>query len=283
VNIKKRLLVLISLPSVWLLMFFIIPFSMMALFSFRDNSFGPLFPPTLKHYQAFFASKNYLRMLADSSWIAFLTALISILLAYPLAYFLIFRGGKHRLMLLSLLIIPAWTSYLLRILAWKVMLGSGGIINSILIQLGWISERIPLILYSRSAVIITLVYIWIPYAALPIFSSLERIEPHLLDASSDLGANPWRTFFNVTLPLSIPGIAAAFFFVFIPTLGEWVTPALVGGVDGIMYGNLIQNQFLRGLNWPLGIVMSLVLMVIVSVFTVLLYRFISIRDMSSIA
>ena len=255
----------------------------MALFSFRETTFGPLFPPTLKHYQAFFASENYLRLLADSSWIAFLTALISILLAYPLAYYLIFHGGKHRLMLLSLLIIPAWTSYLLRILAWKVMLGSGGIINTTLLQLGWIEEGIPLILYSRSAVIITLVYIWIPYAALPIFSALERIDTRLLEASQDLGAGPWRTFFNVTLPLSIPGVAAAFFFVFIPTLGEWVTPALVGGVDGIMYGNLIQNQFLRGLNWPLGIVMSLVLMAIVSIFTILLYRFVSMRDMSSIA
>ena len=280
---KKRLLALLSLPSVWMIVFFIIPYSMMVLFSFKQNTFGPLYPPTLAHYRKFFSTPGYLHVLLDTSWMSLLTALISILLAYPLAYYLIFHGGRHRMMLLSLLVIPAWTSYLLRILAWKVMLGSNGIINSALLSLGWISEGIPLLLYSKSAVVITLVYVWIPYAALPIFSSLERIDYRLLEASQDLGASPWRTFLRVTLPLSLPGVVAAFFFVFIPTLGEWVTPALVGGVDGIMYGNLIQNQFLRGLNWPMGIVMSLVLMVIVGVFTSLLYRFVSMRDISSIA
>ena len=149
--------------------------------------------------------------------------------------------------------------------------------------LGWIDTGTPILLYSQSAVILTLVYVWIPYAALPIFTTLQRIDPRLLEASEDLGASPWWTFTRVTLPMSVPGVVAAFFFVFIPTLGEWVTPDLVGGVDGIMYGNLIQSQFLRGLNWPMGTVMSLVLLVVVSGFTLLFNRFVTMREMSSVA
>lgn len=255
----------------------------MLLFSVRLSTFSPVFPPTLIHYKEFFTTPVYLRLLLDSAWVALLTAVTTILLAYPLAYYLIFHAGKHRLVMLSFLILPAWTSYLLRVLAWKVILGSNGIFNTLLLSLGWIDEGVPIFLYSQSAVIITLVYVWIPYAALPIFSTLERIDKKLLEASQDLGAPPARTFLRITLPLSLPGLVSAFFFVFIPTLGEWVTPALIGGTDGIMYGNLVQNQFLRGLNWPMGTVMSTVLLLIVSVFTLFFNRYVTMKEMSALA
>jgi spermidine/putrescine transport system permease protein len=126
---------------------------------------------------------------------------------------------------------------------------------------------------------ITLVYTWIPFAALPIFSALERIGKPLLEAASDLGSPPWKAFLRVTLPLSLPGVWASFFFVFIPTLGEWVTPALMGGPEGIMYGNLIQDQFVRALNWPMGSVMSMVMTALVILFLVLLTRFIKLSEL----
>ncbi|MBN2044338.1 MAG: ABC transporter permease [Anaerolineales bacterium] len=280
---KRRVITLLSIPSIWLLLFFVLPFTIMLLFSIRETTFSPIFPPTLSHYIEFLTTPVYLRLLLSSAWIAFVTAVITILLAYPLAYYLIFHGGKHRLALLSFLILPAWTSYLLRVLAWKVILGSNGIINTFLLSLGLIDEGMPIFLYSQSAVIITLVYVWIPYAALPIFSTLERIDIKLIEASQDLGASPLRTFLRVTLPLSTPGLVSAFFFVFIPSLGEWVTPSLVGGADGIMYGNLVQTQFLRGLNWPMGTVMSTVLLLIVSVFTMLFNRHVTMKEMSALA
>ncbi len=280
---KSRLAALLSLPSGWLLLFFILPMGIMVVYSFRENTFSTDYHLTIRHYQEFFSQPSYLRLLLDSAWVAMVTAVLTILTAYPLAYYLIFHAKRYRVLMLSFLLLPAWTSFLLRVLAWKVMLGSNGIINSLLLWLGWIETGSPILLYSQGAVILTLVYVWIPYAALPIFTTLERIDPRLLEASEDLGASPWRTFVKVTLPMSIPGIVAAFFFVFIPTIGEWVTPDLVGGVDGIMYGNLIQSQFLRGLNWPMGTVMSLMLLVVVSGFTLLFNRFVTLREMSSVA
>ena len=130
----------------------------------------------------------------------------------------------------------------------------------ILQSVGLMSEPRPLLLYTSAAVVVALVYSWLPFVALPIFAALERIDRRLLEAASDLGCAPWQAFLRVTLPLSLPGVVAGFFFVFIPTLGEWVTPALVGGVDGIMYGNIIQDQFARALNWPMGSLMSLVML-----------------------
>jgi spermidine/putrescine transport system permease protein len=280
---KRRILTLLSLPSVWLLLFFILPFSLIFLFSFRETTFSPIFPITFSHYKEFFTTPVYVKLLFSSAGIAFLTAIITILLAYPLSYYLNFHVGKNKMVMLFFLTLPAWTSYLLRVLAWKVILGSNGVINSLLIYLGLIDQGIPIFLYTKTAVVITMVYVWIPYAALPIFSALERIDPKLLEASQDLGASPLRTFLRITLPQSMHGIVSAFFFVFIPSLGEWVTPSLVGGADGIMYGNLIQNQFLRGLDWPMGTVLSVFLLLIVSVFTVVFNRFVTMKDLSSLA
>jgi spermidine/putrescine transport system permease protein len=280
---KNRLRILLSLPVVWLVGFFLIPLGIMVLFSVREGTFTPVFPITFKHYVNFFQTPDYLRLLADTTWIAALTALITVLLAYPLAYYLVFSVGARKMLMLSFLVLPAWTSYLLRILAWKVMLSSNGVINTFLIAIGLVETGEPIFLYSQTAVIITLVYVWIPYAALPVFSSLERVDPKVIEASQDLGATPFQTFFRVTFPMSISGVVAGFFFVFVPTLGEWVTPALVGGVDGIMYGNLIQNQFLRGLNWPMGTVMSMVLLVLVGAMTLLFNRYVTMSDISSVA
>ena len=264
---------LISLPALVLAVFFVVPLVDMSIFSLRAGTFGAqreIF--TLDHYRQYLATAAYHGLLWRSFLISLETAFFAILFSYPVAYFLAFRAGPRRLIMLTVLLIPAWTSYLLRILAWKIMLSSGGLLNLVLSALGIVHETKPILLYTPAAVIITLVYTWIPFVILPIYAALLRMDPSLLEAASDLGSPPWRTFLRVTFPLSMPGVIAAFFIVFIPTLGEWVTPDLVGGVTGSMYGNAIQDQFVRALNWPMGALMSVVMLVFVLIFLALFSR-----------
>jgi len=270
-------------PVLLLLVLFVLPLASMSTFSFRAGTFGvdrQVF--TLDNYRLFFDNHAFQNLLARSMWTALQVSLLAIVLSYPVAYFLAFHAGKRRIFWLTILIVPAWTSYLLRILAWKLMLSSGGLVNTLLLQLRIIDEAQPILLYNRSAVIITLVYSWIPFVALPIFAALNRINRNLLEAASDLGSPPWKTFMRVTLPLSLPGVYAGFFIVFIPTLGEWVTPALVGGVNGIMYGNAIQDQFVRALNWPMGSLMSFVMLGAVLIFLFLFSRVGRLSDLAGV-
>lgn len=261
---RGRVAVLAGMPGLYLLLLFLLPLVVMAIYSFRGGISGEAYTTfTLENYQEFLARPAFLRLLWTSSLIALGIAIISTVLAYPLAYFLVFRAGQRRMILLTLLIVPTWTSYLLRIFAWRLILGSSGLLNSFLLFVGLIDEASPILLYSRSAVVITLIYVWVPFVALPIFAALDRIDDSLLEAAADLGSPPWEVFLRVTFPLSLPGVVAGFFFALIPTLGEYVTPLLVGGGRGAMYGNLIQDQFLRALNWPMGSVMSLAMLVAV--------------------
>jgi spermidine/putrescine transport system permease protein len=197
-------------------------------------------------------------------------------LAYPLAYYLALSGTKRKYVLLLILIAPFLTSYLLRVLAWKVILGSQGVINTLFFWTGLRSPDHPVsqLLYSRFAVMLVLAYIWLPFVALPIFVSLESLDRRLLEAASDLGASRWQAFLRVTLPLSVPGVVAAFLFVFIPTVGEFVTPSLVGGTSGYMYGNQITDLFGTGFpDWRTGSVLALFLLVVVGVLTAVFSRF----------
>lgn len=274
-NVRTRVLVLMTPPVLLLVLFFILPMLMMGSFSFRAGSFGAQRQVwTLEHYREFFHNTIFQNLLWRSVVMALETSIYCIVLSYPIAYFLAFRAGVHRTTLLTLILVPAWTSFLLRVLAWKLILGGEGLLSSILQWTGLISDPKPILLYSRTAVIVTLVYTWIPFVALPIFSALERIDRSLLEAAADLGCPPWKAFLRVTLPLSMPGVVSGFFFVFIPTLGEWVTPALLGGVDGVMYGNIIQSQFGQALNWPMGSLMSLVMLVAMLLMIGILSRFV---------
>jgi spermidine/putrescine transport system permease protein len=269
----RRIGILVLPSAAVMLVLFLLPLGIMALFSFRLGTFGPereIF--TLEHYQNFFANAGFLRLLVRSVVLSVWVSILSVVLAYPIAYYLVFQAGPSRLTLLTIIIIPAWVSYLLRVLSWKVILGSGGVLTSFFELIGLEGiERI--LLYSPSAVVVTLVYVWIPFIALPIFAALERIDRSLLEAAADLGCSRLGAFLRVTLPLSLPGVVAGFLFVFIPTVGEYVTPALVGGPEGIMFGNLILDQFLRALNWPLGSLMSLAMLVIVLVPLLIISRF----------
>src|SRR5687767_5976641 len=251
-------------PFVWLALFFLLPLVLIAAFSLRAGSgaVGPSEPwaPTGEQYAEVLGTPAFMRLLGLSVLMAVGIAGLATLLAYPVAYFLTFRAGRRAPLFLTLLLVPFAVSYLLRVMAWKLMLGPEGGINSLLGTLGLTDEPIGLLLYSRPAVIITLVYVWIPFAALPIYAAMQRIDRGHLEAAADLGAGPWSRFWRVTVPLSLPGALATFFMVFIPTVGEYVTPSLVGGTDGIMYGNIIQGFFTRSANWPMGAAMAMIML-----------------------
>jgi spermidine/putrescine transport system permease protein len=277
---RNRLAVLVSPPALYLLIFFVIPLGVMTVFSFRGGTIGEARNTfTLENYRIFLSTHSFHRLLWKSAVISFIISTLSVVMAYPLAYYLVFRAGPKRMTLLTLIIVPTWTSYLLRVFAWKLILGSSGLLNTLLLYLGWIEKASPILIYSREAVIVTLIYVWTPFVALPIFAALERIDTSLFEAAADLGATKLETFTRVTFPLSFPGVLAGFFFALIPTLGEFVTPLLVGGAKGTMYGNLIQDQFTRALNWPMGSVMSLAMLVAVLVLLWVFTRFGSLSDL----
>lgn len=227
---------------------------------------GMQFQPAIStdNYVLFFEKKIYPLILLRSIKISGLVTIATLLLAYPAAYFIAFKVKKNKLIWLILITVPFWTSYLLRVFAWKIMLGFNGVINSGLVSMGLIGEPLQFILYSEFAVILTLAHAWAAFAILPIYVSLEKIDRTLLEASADLGEGPVMSFIRVTLPLSIPGTIAAALLVFIPTVGDFVTPKLVGGSGGIMIGNLIQNAFGRGSNWPMGSAISVMSMITIT-------------------
>lgn len=219
---------------------------------------------SLDNYFAFFQKKIYYLILYRSIKISALVTFVTVLLAYPLAYFIAFHIQRNKIIWIILVTIPFWTSYLLRVFSWKVILGYNGVINSGLISLGIITEPLEFLLYNPNAVVITLAHAWAAVAILPIYVSLEKIDRSLIEASRDLGENAVMTFFRVTLPLSLPGVIAASLLVFIPTVGDYVTPALVGGTRGLMIGNIIQSMFGKALNWPMGAALSIISMLTVT-------------------
>ncbi len=268
------------LPLLWLSLFFIAPLLLMAAFSLRPDMRGELlqsWTPTLKQYSELFATSSFWRLLGVSALMALAIAISATILSYPIAYFLAFRAGRKAGRYLVLLLVPFWTSYLLRVMAWKIILGSDGVLNSLLSYLGVIDQPLTALLYNRNAVVITLIYVWVPFAALPILAALQRIDLHLFEAAADLGATPARRFWRITFPLSLPGVLATFFMVFIPTVGEYVTPLLVGGSEGSMYGNIIQDFFTKAANWPLGSALSMVMLVGTLVLVVVAVRMVNVR------
>ncbi len=218
--------------------------------------------PTLANYRQALADPLVHFLLGRSIAIAGAVTCLTVLLAYPIAYFIALHAQKKTLWLL-LITIPFWSSYLLRVFAWKLILGFNGVVNSGLTGLGLIDAPLTFLLYNEFAVVLTLAHAWAPFAILPIYVSLQKIDPKLLEAATDLGDSALRRFYRVTLPLTVPGIIAAALIIFIPTVGDYVTPALVGGSDGKMIANLIQVQFGAANNWPLGATLSLLAMLTV--------------------
>jgi spermidine/putrescine transport system permease protein len=276
---------LLGLPLAWLAVFFVVPIAIVGAYSVDALSIDPgPHRVTLTAWDHFLHSSVYLRLFWKSVKMSLIVSAIIVLLAYPLAYYLALSGTKRKYVLLLLLIAPFLTSYLLRVLAWKVILGNQGVINTFLFWTGLRSPDHPIsqLLYSRFAVMLVLGYIWLPFVALPIFVSLDSLDRRLFEAATDLGASRLQTFRRVTLPLSMPGVIAAFLFVFIPTLGEFVTPSLVGGASGYMYGNQIVDLFGTGFpDWETGSVLALFLLGVVTLLTLVFSRFLQTRQVTA--
>ena len=226
-------------------------------------------PWTAESYQRL-ADSIYLAILWRSIWIAALATALCLALGFPLALF-ISRAGKRKNLYLSLVILPFWTSFLVRTYAWMFLLRDTGLINTFLQKIGLIHNPLPL-LYNNGAVVLGLVYGYLPFMVLPLYATLERLDRNLLEAAADLGARPWSTLTRIAIPLCAPGIRAGATLVFIPCLGAYLTPDLLGGGKSVMIGNLIQNQFTTARDWPFGSAVSLALMAIVMALLVAVLR-----------
>ena len=274
------------LPYLWLLLFFLAPFIIVLKISFAtpivaQPPFTELFHFDSDASQWWLASWGNYQFLTEDNlyWVsyfksikvAFVSTIICLLIGYPMAYGIARATPIKRNILLMLVILPFWTSFLLRVYAWMGLLGKNGIINSALMHIGVIDSPLQL-LYTDMAVYLGIVYTYIPFMILPLYANLEKMDTSLHDAAADLGARPWQVFINITLPLSIPGILAGSLLVFIPAIGEYVIPALLGGIDSLMIGRTLYDEFFVNRDWPLASAVATILLLILVIPIMLFQR-----------
>ncbi len=245
--------------------FFLVPLAIVLLYSFltRGTYGGQGQPFTLENYTRL-ADSLYLEILAKSFWIAIVSTAACLVMGFPLAMFIARSDPKWRGTWINLVMLPFWTSFLVRTYAWMFLLRDTGLINTMLQALGITGQPLPL-LYNDGAVILGLVYGYLPFMVLPVYSTLERQDPFLSEAAADLGATPWQALWRVTIPMAKPGILAGSVLVFIPCLGAYLTPDLMGGGKSIMIGNVVQQQFTSARDWPFGASLSLALTALVMI------------------
>ncbi|MDT8855989.1 ABC transporter permease [Paracoccaceae bacterium Fryx2] len=259
-------LLLVSPTALYALLLLAAPLGTIVLYSVLTDGYLTVLPLfTLANYVEAWTNELYRTVMLRSLGVSMSVTVVTVLLAFPVAYFVSFHVAPSRKAFwLFLITIPFWTSYLIRVFLWKVILGYNGVVNSGLLGLGVIDEPLTFILYNTNAVVITLAHAYAPFAILPIFVALEKIDRSLLEAGQDLGESKFMTFLRVTLPLAMPGVVASVLIVFIPTIGDYVTPQLVGGPEGRMVANLIQLQYLKLDNYPLGSAIAVSAMAIVT-------------------
>lgn len=278
-------LLLISPTAIYALLLLAAPLATIVGYSFLtdgDTQQRVIWDFTWDNYIASWTEPLYRSVMLRSLWVSVMVTVVTVLLAFPVAYFVSFHVSPQKKSLwLFLITIPFWTSYLIRVFLWKVILGYNGVINSGLKGLGVIDEPLTFILYNVNAIIITLAHAYAPFAILPIFVALEKIDRSFLEAGQDLGESRLRTFLRVTLPLAMPGVVAAVLIVLIPTVGDYVTPQIIGGGKIPMVANLIQSRMLDLDNRPLGSALAISAMLIVSavslVFVALNWRFLRVK------
>jgi len=252
-------------PLMWVMVFLVVPYFLMFCYSFWSVSASQTIVHSwnLDNYRQLLTVNVYWQTLLRSMGIAARVTLFSLVLGYPLAYFLSFHAGTRKDLYYQLVIIPLWVSYLVRAYAWKTILGSEGVLNTLLQYVHLTHRPLEFLLYSPFAVVLTLTHIYTPFTFLPIYAALERIPRNLVEASHDLGASPRQTFWRVILPLSIPGVLAGATFAFVLSLGDFLAPALLGGPSGIMISNIVVSLFGAAYNWPLGAAISLCMLALV--------------------
>jgi spermidine/putrescine transport system permease protein len=253
-------------PLVWVSVFLLLPYLLMFCYSFWTVSPSQqiLQAWTLQNYRELLTRDVYWQTLLRSMWIAARVMTFSLLLGYPLAYFLSFHAAKRKDLFYQLVIIPLWVSYLVRAYAWKTILGTDGVLNTLLQYAHITRHPLDFLLYSPFAVVLTLTHIYTPFAFLPIYAALEHVPRNLVEASHDLGASPLQTFWRVIFPLSIPGVIAGATFAFVLSLGDFLAPLLLGGPSGVMISNIVVSLFGAAYNWPLGAAISLCMLGLVT-------------------
>jgi putrescine transport system permease protein len=266
----------VTLPYVWLLLFFLAPFLIILKISFAEPIVAqPPFTPLLEWGERGFEGlritfENYAFLFQDGYYgiiylaslkMAAIGTLLCLLLGYPMAYFIARQPSGRRQVLLLAVILPFWISFLLRVYAWIGLLNNRGVINNVLLSLGVIDEPLTM-LYNDFAVYVGIVYSYLPFMILPLYANLERLDVDLLDAAADLGAKRWQAFLDVTMPLSMPGIVGGCLLVFIPAVGEFTIPALLGGADTLMIGRVLWDEFFGSRDWPVASAVSIVLVLL---------------------
>ena len=281
----------VLVPYLWLLLFFLIPFVIVLKISFADAMiaqppFSPLFEwvedsylqvrLSLANYEFLLLDDLYLVAYLNSVKIAVFSTLFCLLLGYPMAYYIARSSPTRRNLLLMLIILPFWTSFLLRVYAWIGILKNEGVINNLLMAVGLIDNPLPL-LHTHFSVYVGITYSYLPFMILPLYANLERLDEALLEAAADLGARPWKTFLTVTLPLSLPGIVAGSLLVFIPAVGEFVIPALLGGPETLMIGRVLWDEFFANRDWPVASAVAIALLLLL-VIPIMIFQRMQMRE-----
>jgi len=281
----------IGIPSFWLFVFFFLPFLILLYISFVDmgesvHPFKPLWDPATgvlqlkyENYLSIFQSAEgawlktiYIEAYLRSIWYALCTAILCLVIGYPFAYFIARSAPSIRPALLLLVMLPFWTSFLLRVYAWKGILGDYGVINQMIMGLGLSSQPVQL-LYTDVSMLMGMTYVYLPFMVLPLYATLVKMDFRLLEAAYDLGATPWKAFWLVTVPLSKAGIIAGFMLVFIPSVGEFVIPSLLGGPENIMIGRVVWDEMFTGNNWPRASALAVVMILLIVVPLAIYYRY----------
>ncbi|MDB5591927.1 MAG: spermidine/putrescine transporter permease [Enterovirga sp.] len=277
---RRDLRPLLVVPgALWLLVFGVAPLVLLFAMSFWTSSiFGTTTDFTLDNYRVIADDPVYVQVLLQTLRIAATVTALSLLAGYPMAYFLASLGGGRRNFFLVLLFLPFWSSYVVRTFVWLPMLGRNGLVNTVLMEMGLISQPLDWLLYNEGATHIGLVYVYTLFMTLPIYLSLDRIDRKLIEAAADLGAGPFRTFARVTFPLSMPGVLSGCVMVFLLACGAYVTPQLLGGTSGMMFGNVIAPQYTVTNNWALGAALSVILVLVVFLCLVVFGRRVRLND-----
>jgi len=277
-NAARRIWAVLALPYAWLALFFLVPFAIVLKISLAEQAMGiPPYTPLLETDEGgtrvHASLANYLFLLSDSLYFrAYLNAikfagfstLFCLLLGYPMAYGIVRAPAAWRGFLLLMVILPFWTSFLIRVYAWIGLLKGNGLINNLLLSLGLVHEPLTL-LNNAFAIYLGITYSYLPFMVLPLYAALERLDPALLEAAADLGCRPWQAFARVTLPLSLPGIAAGSLLVFIPAVGEFVIPDLLGGPDTLMIGKVLWDEFFTNRDWPVASAVAIAMLLLLLV------------------
>jgi len=269
-----RGLALLAPPVVWMLFFYLVPLIILLAYAFWSVDYLTITREiTLENFRTVVSNDLYRTVLLRTIAIAAIVTFIDIVLAFPIAYFIAKKAVRHRQLLLMLVIFPLWSSYLVRAFAWRTILGTNGVLNTFLEWTGLIDEPLSFLLFSKEAMIITFAQVWLPFMILPLFTVLDQIPKSLLEASADLGSSGWRTFRTVIFPLALPGVVAGSLSVFSLTMGDYITPTLLGGPGDQLIGRIIADNFGTANNWPLGAALVVPLLIVIFSFLVIANRF----------